>query len=207
MIVRINLTIALLLQALIITPCHADLKKARMIDATFTSFDTKYAASEEKRQAQGISTPTWGEPYDVGGEAGLDFMYGGVHWHFPEGGSGLSYYLRAFDMFPNYYANEFGWGQWIGAGGENPADGPCPLNPRMLACFKDDDVEYWGENPANVYEEFKDCTWPEDDDRLLQCKIDVCGWTDEYPIYGQFEGGVGYWPYVTEASGVKWGGE
>jgi hypothetical protein len=201
------LALGLLLRALL-TPCHADLQKARMIDASFTSFNAKYAASEAQRQAQGISTPEWGLPYEVGGEGGVDFMYEGVYWKFPEeGGSGLSYYLRAFDMFPNYYANELGWGQWIGTRGENPADGPCSLNPRILSCFKEEDVEYWGDNPANFEKELKDCTWPEDNDELLQCKIDDCAFTDGYPIYGQFEGGMGYWPYMTEASGVKWMGE
>jgi hypothetical protein len=70
----------------------------------------------------------------------------------------------------------------------------------MLSCFKEEDLEYWGENPANFEEAFRDCTWPEDDDRLLQCKVDDCDFTDGYPIYGQFEGGVGYCPCNTEGS-------
>jgi hypothetical protein len=48
---------------------------------------------------------------------------------------------------------------------------------------------YWVENPTNFEEELKDGTWPEDDDRLLHCKIEDCGFTDGYPIYGQFEVG------------------
>lgn len=168
------------------------------------------------RAAQDITIPDWGFPYGPGGQAGVDFMYGGVNWEFGSdgavGGQGLSYYLRAFDMFPNTYAQELGWGQWIGPGGENPADGPCPLNPRQIACFGIDDGQSypWSDdrgNPANFEEEFRDCTWPEGDDRLLQCKLDACAFTDGYPIWGTFEGGMGYWPYMTEAKGVKWMGK
>jgi len=58
-------------------------------------------------------------------------------------------------------------------------------------------------NWANYDEEYKDCTWPDGDQRLLNCKLKNCKY-DSQPIYGQFEGGLGYWPYMTEAKGVKW---
>lgn len=168
-----------------------------------------------RQQAGTITYPPWGEPYNIGGEAGIDFLREAVNWDFGFDGTGhgdgLSYYIRAFDLYPGIYGNELGWGQWIGPGGEQPQGGPCALSPRLLACanLEDDYFAYAFEefgNWANYEEEFKDCTWPEDDDRLLNCKMDNCQY-DSQPIYGTFEGGMGYWPYMTEAKGVKWMGK
>lgn len=152
-----------------------------------------------------ITVPDWGYPSSngdpaLGGTLGVDFAYQSAGYDFERGATGISYYIRAFDMFPRHYTNQLGWGQWIAPAESQDPGTPCPLNPHNIICYPADrDRE--GPNPED-YPEVIDCTWPEGDPRLFNCIDGWCG-EDEYTVFGTFEGGMGFWPYTTGHSGVK----
>jgi len=109
--------------------------------------------------------------------------------------------MRAWDMFPQYYTRQFGWGQWVDdTESVMVTEGkPCQRSPRRMACRDKAFPDVPGEDLSLI----KDCTWPEGDPRLLNCAYEICAETEQ-PVYGIFEGGMGYWPYMTRHSGVKW---
>lgn len=167
----------------------------------------KAALAEERIEAQSKNTtralqnviviPDWGYPSSdgdpsTGGFAGVDFAYQSVAYQ--HAATGMSYYLRAFDMFPRHYTNQLGWGQWVKPNDHQKPGASCPLNPHNLVCYPADKE---GPNPFNDGPAV-DCTWPEGDSRLGDCSM-----CDNNIVYGGFEGGMGYWPYTTGHSGVK----
>lgn len=165
-------------------------------------------ANSKRRSLQSddetIVVPEWGTPsrFDnaEGGFAGIDFGYGSAGFDFGDDGvTGISYYLRAFDMFPKHYTNQLGWGQWLNP--EHPQDegSSCPMNPHTVICYPSDAD---GPNPED-YDEVRDCTWPEGSSNLDMCMDVICGW-DDRNVIGAFEGGMGYWPYTSGHKGVKW---
>lgn len=159
----------------------------------------QFNATLNRALQDGITIPDWGYPDEPGGFAGVDFAYQSVNYGFNDvGATGMSYYLRAFDIFPRHYTKQLGWGQWIGPAHLQEPGSSCPLNPHNLICYPSDKD---GPNPEN-YPEVLDCTWPDGDPRLGDCADGWCA-DDERFVFGGFEGGMGYWPYTTGHSGVK----
>lgn len=168
----------------------------------FSEEDVFRAQEADEVVADGITIPAWeqGSQRHKRGYTGVDIWRGHVAYH-QDGfeSTGVSYYLRAYDMFPKWYMAQYGWGQWTAQGGSGEEVGtPCARNPRLATCKK---VNF--PNPALDDMDTSDCSWPEGDERLHKCNFGVCG-KEKQPIYGTFEGGVGYWPYMTGSNGVKW---
>lgn len=170
----------------------------RFGDTFADDIHTRAQATNDEILAEGITVPAWeqGSQHHHRGYTGVDIWSNHVGYNLP-GKTGVSYYLRAFDMFPKWYMAQFGWGQWT-ASGKGSAGTSCARSPRRATCNK---VDF--PNPALANKAIKDCSWPEGDDRLDQCKFHVCA-KEKQPIYGTFEGGMGYWPYMTGSKGVKW---
>lgn len=142
----------------------------------------------------GVLSQTVTIPEDVSPDfCGINFNYENVA--FGNDRTGWSYYIRLFNLFPNDYVQQFGWGQWSSPGIDTRLGSTCSRNPHLLACDSGSDEPY------------QDCIWPSGDERLLQCQLDICatqpgGEIPTYPIYGTFEGGAGHWPYI-DGSNVR----
>ena len=100
-------------------------------------------ADRPRRLQEEVIIPEWGTPsrYDneEGGFAGIDFGYFSAQMDYGEDGlTGVSYYIRAFDLFPKHYTNQLGWGQWINPNVPQPAESSCPLNPHVIICYPED---------------------------------------------------------------------
>lgn len=213
MSVRVEPCFALLLVLLSVTACvdaidrefirkgYHQTKRRRTLKEP-----SKNSTTTARNLQNGIRIPDWGYPGGRGGSAGVDWAYQSVNYGFDSTNTGMSYYIRAFDMFPKHYTSELGWGQWISPSYRQDAGSSCPLNPHTIMCMPLDGPRpnMFNNNNYNA----KACSFPAGDSRLqTDCVYEQCdarSARDEYIVYGTLEGGMGYWPYTTGHNGVKW---